>query len=93
VSGDNPFEGKVFAASGILSRRSQDEVRIHVEIRGGVFKTAATKKTNFLIVGAKPGDKAEKARAMGIAILDEEQFEAMLASVPVTQDMKDRYLS
>lgn len=87
----NPFVSCVFAVAGTLARRTQMEVKIGVEIRGATFKSGLSKKTTFVVAGDNAN--LDKARALGVTVLDEAAFEEMLAKVPVTAEMRAKYLS
>lgn len=84
--------GQVFAATGSFESLTQTEIQMNVEIRGGVYASAVTKKTSALIAGAKAGAKLEKAKAQGVRILTEAQFHVLLEQIPIMEGMKRRYL-
>lgn len=64
--------GKVFAFTGTLSMK-RHEAEILVEMRGGTVGSL-TAKTNYLVVGDKPGSKLKKAIDLGVSILGEQSF-------------------
>jgi DNA ligase (NAD+) len=70
--------GKVFVLTGTLSAFTRDEARERIEAHGGVVAAGISKRVDYVIVGADAGSKLEKARALGIPTLDEEQFLAMI---------------
>ncbi len=78
--GTGPLTGKVFCFTGGLSGMSRDEARDLVEARGGTVAAAITKTVTHVVAGAKAGSKLQKAEKLGIAILDEAGFVAMIAS-------------
>lgn len=86
-------EGQVFASSGTFERFTQTEIEMSVEIRGGVYAASVTKKTNVLVAGTKAGAKLDKAKALGVRLMTEAQFLALLERIPITEKMKRRYLS
>ena len=92
MTDSNPFEGKLFAATGQWEDISQAEVQMSVEVRGGVFKSGVTKKTDVLVAGEKGGAKLAKAQELGVRVIDIREFRAMCAAVPITDEMKRRYL-
>lgn len=68
------LSGKTFVISGTLENFSRDEAKRLIEERGGKVTSSVSKKTDYLVVGEDPGSKYEKARELGIAILDEGEF-------------------
>ncbi len=75
---DHPFFGKNFVLTGSLERYTRDHASSLIKERGGKVGGTVTKTTDFLLVGAEPGSKLEKAKKMGIKILDEPHFEKLL---------------
>lgn len=73
-----PFYGKTFLFTGSLSRFSRSEAEKMVEERGGKAVTSISSRVDFLVVGANPGSKIDKAKQLGIPILQEEEFYRML---------------
>ena len=68
------FTGKTFVLTGTLERMTRQEARELVESRGGKTTESVTKKTDYVIAGTAPGSKLDKAKTLGISILDEEAF-------------------
>jgi hypothetical protein len=89
----NSIESQVFSSSGTFENLTQTGIQMSVEIRGGVYASSVTKKTNVLVAGAKAGAKLEKAKALGVRVMTEAQFHALLDRIPITETMKRRYLS
>ncbi len=75
-----PLAGKTFVLSGTLAAMTRDEARQKLQALGAKVAGSVSKKTDHVIVGADPGSKAEKAAALGIDQLDEEQFLQLLGS-------------
>jgi DNA ligase (NAD+) len=73
-----PLAGKTFLFTGTLSRMSRSEAKALVESLGGTVAGSVTRGTDYLVAGESAGSKMEKARQVGIAILDEEGFFALL---------------
>ncbi len=74
------FAGKTFVFTGTLSNRSREEAESLVAAQGGKAGSSVSKKTDYVVVGADPGSKHEKAKSLGVPILDEAGFEKLLAS-------------
>ncbi len=79
---ERTLEGLTIVVTGSLARFSRDEAKEAVLSRGGKASSAVSKKTSFVVVGDNPGTKAEKAEQLGVAVLDEAGFEALLADGP-----------
>ena len=74
--------GKTFVLTGTLSGFSRDEAAEAIAALGGKTTGSVSKKTDYLVVGTDAGSKLEKARALGVAILDEEAFRRLLGGNP-----------
>ncbi|HXG95090.1 MAG TPA: NAD-dependent DNA ligase LigA [Blastocatellia bacterium] len=72
------LEGKQFVLTGKLESFSRDEAKRMIEERGGRVTGSVTKKTDFVVVGEDPGSKLDRARELGISVLDEKQLLDML---------------
>ncbi|MBI2149947.1 MAG: NAD-dependent DNA ligase LigA, partial [Acidobacteria bacterium] len=72
------FAGKTFVLTGTLDGMTRDEAAALIERRGGRVSSSVSKKTSFVLAGRDPGSKLEKARELGVEIIDESQFRAML---------------
>lgn len=71
--------GKSFVISGVFSRYSRDEYKKLIELNGGKNVSSISKKTDYVLAGENMGPaKLEKANALGIPIIDENQFLAMI---------------
>ncbi len=73
------FEGLSVVFTGTLERYSRQDAAALVEARGGREAKTVSRNTGLVVAGKGAGSKLEKARALGIRIVDEEAFEAMLA--------------
>jgi DNA ligase (NAD+) len=70
-----PFQGQVWCVTGSFERFKPRELAMEeVKRRGGKASSSVTSKTTHLLAGANPGSKLDKARKLGITIVDEEQF-------------------
>lgn len=66
-----PFSGKTFVVTGTLQGFSREGVKDFIETRGGKVTDSVSKKTSYLVLGENPGSKLEKARSLGVEIIDE----------------------
>ena len=73
------LQGKSFVISGVFARHSRDEYKAMIELNGGKNVGSISKKTDYVLAGDNMGPaKREKAASLGIPIIDEQQFLAML---------------
>ena len=72
------FAGKTIVLTGTLDNMTRDEATRHIEERGGRVSSSVSKKTGFVLAGRDPGSKLDKARELGVEIVDERQFRSML---------------
>jgi DNA ligase (NAD+) len=72
------FAGKSFVFTGALEHRSREEAGQLVMQHGGKVSSSVSKKTDYVVVGADPGSKHDKAKSLGVAILTESDFEKLL---------------
>jgi len=77
-SAGGPFTGKTIVITGTLSKMSRDEAKEQIERRGGKVSGSVSKKTDYLVAGEDAGSKLTKAKELGVKILDETQFAALL---------------
>ncbi len=75
---DQRFAGKQFVLTGTLPGMTRDEARQLIEARGGRVIGSVSKKTDFVLAGADPGSKLDKANELGVQVLDETEFKKML---------------
>ena len=76
---DTRFAGKTFVLTGALSKFTREEATEKIELFGGKAAGSVSKKTSFVVVGENAGSKERKARELGIPILSEDEFLAMIA--------------
>jgi DNA ligase (NAD+) len=72
------FAGKSFVFTGGLANRSREEAGQTVVQHGGKVSSAVSKKTDYVVVGADPGSKYDKAKELGVVILTEAEFEKLV---------------
>ena len=75
---DNRFAGKIFVLTGALTKFTRDEATEKIELLGGKAAGSVSKKTSYVVVGENAGSKERKARELGIPILSEDDFLAMI---------------
>jgi DNA ligase (NAD+) len=81
---DTRFAGKTFVFTGALARRSRDQAGAEVTRHGGKVSGSVSKLTDFVVAGTDPGSKHDKARSLGVTILNEDDFDKLLArTLPV----------
>ena len=72
-----PFDGKKFVLTGTLPGYTREEALEIIEALGGRVIGSVSGKTDYVLVGEDPGSKLEKARTLGVSIVDEEEFRRM----------------
>jgi DNA ligase (NAD+) len=80
TAGPQPLAGKTYVITGTLSSMSREEATATLERLGAKVAGSVSKKTTAVIVGAEAGSKAEKAQALGIPMLTEAEFVALLGA-------------
>jgi DNA ligase (NAD+) len=73
----NIFEGKTFVLTGTL-KITRDEAKKLIEDLGGKVTDSVSRKTSYVVVGSEPGSKFQKAKELGVKIINEKEFENML---------------
>jgi DNA ligase (NAD+) len=72
------FSGKTFVVTGTLEKYSREEIAELIKSLGGKASGSISKKTDYLVAGEKAGSKLEKAKSLGVSVLTEAEFEAMI---------------
>jgi DNA ligase (NAD+) len=75
---EGPLSGKTFVFTGTLSAFTREEARRLVESLGGRVASSVSRKVDYVVVGADPGEKLRKAQELGITILTEEEFRKLV---------------
>lgn len=75
---DSPLQGKTFVLTGTLDSLTRDEAETELERLGGKVTGSVSNKTDYLVAGADPGSKLDKAQELGVAVLDENAFLQLL---------------
>jgi DNA ligase (NAD+) len=73
-----PFAGKTFVLTGTLPTLTREEAAAKIESLGGKVSGSVSKKTDFVVAGEEAGSKLDKAQKLGVKIIDEKEFLAML---------------
>ena len=74
----SPIAGKTFVLTGTLTNLTREAASTLIEERGGIVKGSVGKKTDYVVVGDAPGSKLTKAQQLGIKILSEAEFDALI---------------
>lgn len=83
---ERTLEGLTVVVTGSLEDFSRDSAKEAIISRGGKAAGSVSKKTNFVVIGANAGSKAAKAEELGVPILDEDGFKALLENGPPASD-------
>ena len=70
----NELASKTFVLTGTLDTMTRDEASDKIKIRGGKTSSSVSKNTSFVVAGANPGSKLDKAEKLGVIILSEDDF-------------------
>jgi DNA ligase (NAD+) len=80
VVGPGPLAGKTFVLTGTLQTMTREQGEAAIERLGGKVSGSVSKKTTGLVVGADAGSKLDKAKSLGVPLLTEEEFKALILS-------------
>ncbi|MCC7339808.1 MAG: NAD-dependent DNA ligase LigA [Bryobacterales bacterium] len=72
--------GKTFVLTGTLPSLSREDAKARIEAVGGKVTGSVSGKTDFVLAGADPGSKLERAQTLGVRVIDEAEFLSMLGS-------------
>ena len=79
---ERTLEGLTVVVTGTLNGYTRDGAKEAIISRGGKASGSVSKKTHFVVAGANAGSKLDKAEALGLKVLDEEGFTALLEGGP-----------
>jgi DNA ligase (NAD+) len=71
--------GKTFVLTGTLPNLTREEASEMIVAAGGKVSSAVSKKTAYVVAGEEAGSKLTKAESLGVAVIDEDAFRALLA--------------
>lgn len=74
------LEGLTFVLTGTLPNLSRDQAKARIESAGGKVSGSVSKKTNYVVAGEEAGSKLDKARELGVKVIDEASLEVMLGA-------------
>ncbi len=74
-----PLAGKSFVLTGTLASMDREAAKEKIRAKGGDISESVSKKTSYVVAGAEPGSKKEKAEKLGVPVLDEKDFLKLLA--------------
>ncbi len=86
ASGNASVAGKTFVLTGTLPTLTRDHARELIEAQGGKAAGSVSRKTDFVVAGDEAGSKLERARELGVTVLDEAGLLALLAMPAGTTD-------
>ncbi|MGC2646014.1 MAG: BRCT domain-containing protein, partial [Candidatus Sulfotelmatobacter sp.] len=72
--------GKTFVLTGTLAHFTRDEAKKMIEDAGGKVTGSVSKKTDYVVAGADAGSKLDKAKELGVSVIDEKEMEKIIAA-------------
>jgi len=78
IATEGKLAGKTLVVTGTLSKFTRDEIEELITREGGRAASSVSKNTDYVVAGTKAGSKLEKAQKLGVAVLTEDEFEALI---------------
>ena len=76
--GPGQLSGRTFVLTGTLPTLSREEAAVKIDAAGGKVSSSVSRKTSYVLAGDEAGSKLEKARSLGVPVIDEREFLQML---------------
>ena len=89
-AGPQPLAGQTLVLTGTLPTLGRDQAKALIEAAGGKVSGSVSKKTHWVVAGAEAGSKLDKARELGVRVIDEEGLRALLDGADALEDHHGR---